>query len=88
MAQSPRERLSLLGKKQKEKSVLKEDTLFGFLALIFNTEKLTFQFFEARLERKVEAGTRVSRKEEPVKNPYKNLRGLGLQGRLQPCAEN
>ena len=53
VAQSPRERLSLLGKKQKEKSVLKEDTLFGFLALIFNTEKLPFQFFEARLERLV-----------------------------------
>lgn len=31
--------------------------------------------FEARLERKVEMGTRVSKKEEPVKNPYKNLRG-------------
>ena len=33
--------------------------------------------FEARLERKVVMGTRVSKKEEPVKNPYKNLRGLG-----------
>lgn len=53
VASSPRERLSLLGKKQKEKSMLKEDTLFGFLALIFNTEKLPFQFFEARLERLV-----------------------------------
>ena len=53
VASSPRERLSLLGKRQKEKSVLKEDTLFGFLALIFNTEKLPFQFFEARLERLV-----------------------------------
>lgn len=35
------------------KKVSAKRRLFGFLALILNTEKLPFQFFEARLERLV-----------------------------------